>query len=79
MHQCVAKKRLFVRYRMAVVDIICSQNAGERSVTNTKMVRGYFIEIARNNTGSVAYISEIAQEKEGERGQLFFLNDSLLS
>lgn len=58
-------------------DIISSESAGERSVTETEMIRSRFLEIARSSTWSLEDENEMSQKIEGKCRQALHRNNLL--
>lgn len=70
-------RRPFVRFMVTGGDIISSGKAGERSASDTKLMKSRLLKITRYNTGSVEDGNKVPQKGNGERGQKLLSSNSL--
>lgn len=77
--QGFAVKRRCVRCKVIGEDFISGAISGERSLKDTKVARGRFLRMSKNNIGSVDDGNAVAQEEEEERVQLLLRKTFLLT
>lgn len=59
------------------MDIISNEIVHKRSIRNSKMISGNFLEKPRESEGSVMHGNKVDQQEEGKCSQELLINNSL--